>query len=61
MANFDKVDFVTGMRRMFYIVSPNETSFKTADEVPKYINEVCLQIVPYPDIFVLSILRAAST
>lgn len=39
MSNFNKVDFVTGMRRMFYFVSPNETSFKTVEEVPPYINE----------------------
>lgn len=35
-----KTDAVTGYRRMFYIVSPNETSFKFVEDVPKYIDEV---------------------
>ncbi|XP_060607517.1 alkylglycerol monooxygenase-like [Ruditapes philippinarum] len=39
MSNLNKVDFVTGMRRLFYVVSPNETTFRTPEEVPKYINE----------------------
>ncbi|PIK60670.1 putative alkylglycerol monooxygenase [Apostichopus japonicus] len=34
-----KTDAVTGYRRMFYIVSPNETSFKFVEDVPKYIDE----------------------
>eukprot|EP00057_Strongylocentrotus_purpuratus_P031413 XP_784522.1 PREDICTED: alkylglycerol monooxygenase [Strongylocentrotus purpuratus] len=34
-----KVDGATGVRRMFYAVTPNETSFETLDEVPKYIVE----------------------
>ncbi|XP_063953467.1 alkylglycerol monooxygenase-like isoform X2 [Lytechinus pictus] len=39
MNGFFKVDGVTGMRRMFYAVTPNETSFRTLDEVPEYIIE----------------------
>ena len=30
------------LQRLFYIVSPNESSFKTLDEVPDYVNEVSL-------------------
>ncbi|KAK7480947.1 hypothetical protein BaRGS_00027762, partial [Batillaria attramentaria] len=30
---------VTGFRRLFYLVSPNETSFETLDEIPEYVNE----------------------
>jgi len=40
MSNFNKVDFVTGMRRMVYAVTPNETSFHSVEDVPSYINEV---------------------
>eukprot|EP00057_Strongylocentrotus_purpuratus_P009087 XP_011663561.1 PREDICTED: alkylglycerol monooxygenase-like [Strongylocentrotus purpuratus] len=36
---FFKADGVTGVRRMFYAVTPNETSFQTLDEVPEYIIE----------------------
>ncbi|WAR05989.1 ALKMO-like protein, partial [Mya arenaria] len=39
MSNLNKVDFVTGMRRMVYAVTPNETSFKAVEEAPHYINE----------------------
>ena len=30
------------LQRLFYIVSPNESSFKTLDDVPDYVNEVSL-------------------
>lgn len=40
MAALGKVDFFTGIRRMFYILSPNETAFRTPEDVPQYINEV---------------------
>ncbi|ESO85633.1 hypothetical protein LOTGIDRAFT_210842 [Lottia gigantea] len=33
------VSFTTGMRRMFYLVSPEESSFEKAEDVPKYITE----------------------
>ncbi|XP_052254865.1 alkylglycerol monooxygenase-like isoform X2 [Dreissena polymorpha] len=39
MSNFNKVDFVTGMRRMVYAVTPNETYFERFEDVPHYINE----------------------
>lgn len=35
-----KVPFFTGVRRLFYIVSANETSFKDVEDVPTYINDV---------------------
>ena len=31
---------LTGIRRFFYAVTPNETSFATVEEVPNYIQEV---------------------
>ena len=31
---------LTGLRRFFYAVTPNETSFATVEEVPNYIQEV---------------------
>eukprot|EP00105_Crassostrea_gigas_P027615 XP_011449002.1 PREDICTED: alkylglycerol monooxygenase [Crassostrea gigas] len=34
-----KVPFFTGVRRLFYIVSANETSFKDVEDVPTYIND----------------------
>ncbi|KAJ8318825.1 hypothetical protein KUTeg_003916, partial [Tegillarca granosa] len=39
MSNLMKVPFFTGVRRLFYAVTPNETQFKTTGEVPQYINE----------------------
>lgn len=35
----------TGLRRLFYAVSPSETSFPTVDEVPKYVDEVSCVII----------------
>ncbi|KAL4229255.1 hypothetical protein ACF0H5_012295 [Mactra antiquata] len=49
MADLMKVDFVTGMRRMFYAVSVNESSFKDPEDVPQYINEA----TPFFNIFML--------
>ena len=40
MSGILKVDPVTGFRRLFYAVSPNETSFETMEEVPEYVVEV---------------------
>ncbi|XP_078663017.1 alkylglycerol monooxygenase-like [Branchiostoma floridae x Branchiostoma belcheri] len=31
--------FLTGLRRMFYLVTPNETSFQTVEDVPKYVQQ----------------------
>ncbi|XP_048760144.2 alkylglycerol monooxygenase-like [Ostrea edulis] len=39
MSNLAKVPFLTGVRRLFYLVSVNESSFKDVEEVPLYINE----------------------
>lgn len=33
---------VTGLRRLLYLVSPNETSFEKLEEVPQYVEEVKL-------------------
>ncbi|XP_078620676.1 alkylglycerol monooxygenase-like [Branchiostoma floridae x Branchiostoma japonicum] len=30
---------LTGLRRLFYLVTPNETTFQTRDEVPEYIEQ----------------------
>lgn len=35
----------TGLRRLFYAVSPSETSFPTVDKVPKYVDEVSCVII----------------
>jgi len=43
MASALKVDLTTGLRRMVYAVSPNETSFENPRDVPEYINEVRVQ------------------
>ncbi|KAK6181312.1 hypothetical protein SNE40_009193 [Patella caerulea] len=34
-----KVSLMTGLRRMFYLVTPEEASFEDTRDVPKYINE----------------------
>lgn len=39
MSNIAKVPFFTGMRRMFYAVTPNETSFESQEDAPQIINE----------------------
>ncbi|KAK3089990.1 hypothetical protein FSP39_008264 [Pinctada imbricata] len=39
MSNLAKVPLFTGLRRLFYAVSVNETAFKDVEEVPKYIDE----------------------
>ncbi|XP_066272097.1 alkylglycerol monooxygenase-like [Branchiostoma lanceolatum] len=31
--------FLTGFRRLFYLVTPNETTFQTREEVPEYIEQ----------------------
>ena len=31
---------VTGFRRFFYLVSPNETTFDNLDEIPQYVDDV---------------------
>ncbi|XP_077993855.1 alkylglycerol monooxygenase-like [Glandiceps talaboti] len=35
-----KVDALTGFRRLFYMITPNESSFATMEEVPEYMVEV---------------------
>ncbi|XP_072033029.1 alkylglycerol monooxygenase-like [Amphiura filiformis] len=39
MSMLQNTDPLTGTRRLFYAVTPNETSFATVDEVPDYIIE----------------------
>lgn len=33
--------FFKGLGRCFYLVSPSDTSFKSAEEVPNYFRQVC--------------------
>ena len=40
MSQFPLVHPITGLRRFLYLVSPNESSFQTEAEVPRYLNEV---------------------
>ncbi|KAK3597258.1 hypothetical protein CHS0354_005018 [Potamilus streckersoni] len=49
MASLRKVPFISGLRRMFYAVTPNETSFEFVEDVPIYTNEA----VPFFTMFVL--------
>ncbi|KAL3837400.1 hypothetical protein ACJMK2_022761 [Sinanodonta woodiana] len=49
MTSFRKVPFTSGLRRMFYVVTPNETSFEFVEDVPIYTNEA----VPFFTMFVL--------
>ncbi|CAH1251063.1 AGMO [Branchiostoma lanceolatum] len=37
IAGKDGPSVLTGLRRIFYLVTPNETSFQTLEEVPKYV------------------------
>ncbi|XP_060068815.1 alkylglycerol monooxygenase-like [Ylistrum balloti] len=46
-----------GLRRLFYMVTPNETSFKDVEDVPKYIDEalpvfILLVMIEIPILFV---------
>ena len=41
MENFLFSKPVAGLRRVFYLVSPNETSFEKPEDVPNYVDEVC--------------------
>ena len=34
------VSIALGIRRIFYLVSPNETSFEKPEDVPDYMDEV---------------------
>ncbi|XP_041372292.1 alkylglycerol monooxygenase-like [Gigantopelta aegis] len=43
-----KIPFTTGLRRMFYLVTPNETSFATTDDVPLIVEEA----TPYFFVFI---------
>ena len=36
---------VQGLRRMFLLVTPNETSFETVEQVPKYVDEVGTKVL----------------
>lgn len=40
MATLLKNPVVTRVRRLFILVTPNETSFEKLEEVPNYVNEV---------------------
>lgn len=40
MSNIMKVPFELGMRRLFYAVTPNETSVPDIKDVPPYIEQV---------------------
>ena len=40
LETFWKNKHVTGVRRLFYLVSPNETSFGNLEESPQYVDEV---------------------
>ena len=35
-----RIPLLTGMRRLFYVISPAETSHGKLEEVPDYVNEV---------------------
>ena len=41
MGYLGNVSFSLGVRRLFYVVTPNETSFEKLEDVPDYLNEVC--------------------
>lgn len=41
LESFWKNKHVTGFRRLVYLVSPNETSFKDIKDVPAIRDEVC--------------------
>jgi hypothetical protein len=41
MENFLFSKPVAGLRRVFYLVFPNETSFEKPEDVPNYVDEVC--------------------
>lgn len=32
---------LTRLRRLFYLVTPNETTFEKLEDVPSYVDEVC--------------------
>ena len=40
MSMLPNTDPFTGIRFLFYAVTPNETSFASVDEVPDYLGEV---------------------
>lgn len=40
MGKFGNVSFTVGVRRFFYAVTPNESSFENLEDVPDYLNEV---------------------
>ena len=40
MNYFGNTNFSVGVRRLFYAVTPNETSFEKLEDVPDYLNEV---------------------
>ena len=41
MGYLGNVSISLGVRRLFYVVTPNETSFEKLEDVPDYLNEVC--------------------
>ena len=48
MKNFPAL--LTGIRRFFYAVTPDETSFATVEEVPNYIQEVINAALPHTNL-----------
>ena len=45
MGYFGNVSLSLGIRRFFYAVSPNETSFEKLEDVPDYLNEVFANLI----------------
>lgn len=43
-SNYEVVEFVKGLGRMFYIVNPAETTFQHPQEVPKFFRNVSMLI-----------------
>ena len=40
MNYFGNTSVTLGVRRLFYAVTPNESSFEKLEDVPNYLNEV---------------------
>ena len=50
----------TGLRRLFYAVTPAETSFPTVDKVPKYVDEVSDMKMIYKPLMLINILSTCT-
>lgn len=46
MAMMDEKDISTGFRALFYMVTPNESSFERVEDVPPYTSQVGLPPPP---------------